>query len=1422
MSRKTAFIAILTATSLAGCFTEPDATPAPADPSPRVDVPTSDVAKSNEPRAAVPPESAPPASPRLEPLASSPPRERIESYFANLSGSELYIQIDKPLYKPGETIWFRSFNLKRRDLSRPDATWIEYELISPKGISVIKKRVKTEKGVNHNDFELAPGVAGGEYTIKARSANGATSERTLVVNSYEAPRIKKKLEFMRKAYGAGDNVVASIEIKRPTGAPLADHPIQPRAIVDGAPIAIPSTRTDREGNANITFQLPSQIRRPDALLTVAIEDGGITESISKRIPVVLKTIELSFFPEGGEMVQGLASRVYFAAKNASGKPADVEGRIVDDQGNAIARFKSYDRGLGRLDFTPSTARRYHAEVTNPIGIDERYPLPLAAKQGCVMRSYDDLDGQLDALRVRVVCDEEQTVIVLATLRDVPLDSARVQAGPDGVVVYLTPSQPYVTRRGVARITVFDEDYQPLAERLVFRKRRSALRVALKPDRDRYAPRDQVELVVETRDSNGEPVSADLALSVVDDTVVSFADDKTHHLTSKLLLGSELPGKIEEPRFFLDLTEEKSALALELLMGTRGYRRFEWRTILIPPRPRSSARRGGAAINEEELGGVLPREGLRRMRPQGGLEKLRAAPVDRLRDERRARPVPAPEPKAGPMPDPKPAAQPLENDDVLELDEVADGFGMPAPENKAMAEVEMEPPPAFDVDKDFQDAERFKKKRALQPTYAKVRVFPTPTYDQPFDGVRTDFRETVHWEPQVETDAQGQARVRFYLSDAVTSFRVFAEGQGGNHIGREETTFESSLPFSLNVKIPTELSAGDVVQLPVTLSNERSEQVEVALNARFGELLVLDEKEIPSLDTLAPKQRASLFYPLRVTGSQGESMVKIAASASGLQDEIARSVAVVPRGFPRVRAEGGSVAKRSEIRLDLSAALPGSIKAQVTVYPSVTATLVSGLEGMLRQPSGCFEQTSSSNYPNVLVMDYLKSSGQGDAAVMARAADLIDDGYKRLIGFETAERGYEWFGSTPAHEALTAYGVLEFSDMQRVYGGVDNAMLKRTVGYLERRRDGKGGYQRDAKALDSFGRASPQVTDAYITYAMTEAGYGERFLREVEKLATESESSDDPYVLALAANTLLTVEDPRGAAVVKRLLTMQKDDGSFQGTTHSITRSTGQNLEVETTGLAVLALLKTKGNLPRAARAVKWLGQQRQYGAFGATQATVMALRAITAFGKAAQTASGSGRVTLIVNGTEIGSQSYESGQTEGLVFDGFQKELVAGPNTIELKHQSQGQGELPFEVASTFYVKQGSDHPDAKLRIESRLEKTALEMGDTVRLNAVVENLTDEGRPMTVARIGLPAGLNPLTWQLKELKEKKRVDFYETRNREVVLYFRQLKPSERRDVTLELSADIPGRFVSPASRAYLYYTDDQKVWAQPTTVTIAP
>ena len=91
---------------------------------------------------------------------------------------------------------------------------------------------------------------------------------------------------------------------------------------------------------------------------------------------------------------------------------------------------------------------------------------------------------------------------------------------------------------------------------------------------------------------------------------------------------------------------------------------------------------------------------------------------------------------------------------------------------------------------------------------------------------------------------------------------------------------------------------------------------------------------------------------------------------------------------------------------------------------------------------------------------------------------------------------------------------------------------------------------------------------------------------------------------------------------------------------------------------------------------------------------------------------------------------------------------------------------------------------------------------------------------MTLARVGIPGGLTYQTWQLKELREKGIIDFYETRPREVILYWRSLAPRAAKDVDIELLASVPGTYVAPATSSYLYYTAEDKTWAAPTQITV--
>src|SRR5260370_32387673 len=141
--------------------------------------------------------------------------------------------------------------------------------------------------------------------------------------------------------------------------------------------------------------------------------------------------------------------------------------------------------------------------------------------------------------------------------------------------------------------------------------------------------------------------------------------------------------------------------------------------------------------------------------------------------------------------------------------------------------------------------------------------------------------------------------------------------------------------------------------------------------------------------------------------------------------------------------------------------------------------------MLREPGGCFEQTSTSNYPNLLVLNYLKETDQAKPEVARRAQELLGRGYQMLTSFEclnsgkNLKEGYEWFGgAAPAHQALTAYGLMEFRDMAKVFP-VDGKMLERTKTYLPSRKDGKGGFQRNPRARDTFGKAPENITNGYL-------------------------------------------------------------------------------------------------------------------------------------------------------------------------------------------------------------------------------------------------------------------------------------------------------------------------------------------------------
>jgi hypothetical protein len=502
----------------------------------------------------------------------------IAAYYERVSTKRTYIMTDKPLYQPGETVWFRVDLRATGTLLGGQPVGLTMQLVSPRGAIAAQKRVLARDGIARNDFALPGELDGGEYTITLVADDGTQDSRKIIINTYEAPRLQKTLEFLRKAYGEGDVVNAAIEVKRATGEPFGERALTAVVTVDDVELQRIAIKTDKDGKAGARFQLPAKLHRGDGLLTILAEEGGVTESIQKRIPIVMKTLQFSLFPEGGDLVDNVPGRVYFMAKTTIGKPADVEGKVLDDQGQAVAEFRSVHDGMGRFELQPATDRKYHVVITKPAGITAKFDVPLAKPGGCVVRSVDQHGA--NTLRVAAICNTKRRLLVEAVLRENKLGSGgfEVEAGQPTLVEIPVEA----TAQGVVRVTLFSARQEPLAERLVYHGMGADLKIALTADKKSYSPRDPVKLRIRTTDGAGKPVKANVGVAVVDETVLAFADDKSARILARMFLEPELGATpadpIEEPNFYFS-DKPEAAAAMDALLATRGYRRFEWRPVI---------------------------------------------------------------------------------------------------------------------------------------------------------------------------------------------------------------------------------------------------------------------------------------------------------------------------------------------------------------------------------------------------------------------------------------------------------------------------------------------------------------------------------------------------------------------------------------------------------------------------------------------------------------------------------------------------------------------------------------------------------------------------------------------------------------------------------------------------------------------------
>lgn len=289
--------------------------------------------------------------------------------------------------------------------------------------------------------------------------------------------------------------------------------------------------------------------------------------------------DIQFFPEGGELVAGIKSKIAFKAIAAGGLGIDAKGEILDNEDKVVSAFTSAHLGMGYFYLTPQDGKTYKAKVTYANGMQNIIALPVAESKGIILSVNND------SIPIASVKVEANTVY----LQENKGKSYTIIINSAGHIISINCKldDPVFTAdvikrklfTGVATVTLFSATGEPLCERLLFVQKFDQLSLGVNSDKTIYSKRQKVSIILNAKNRADEPSEGHFSVSVVDESKVPADENGENSILADLLLTSDLKGFIEQPGYYFKNISDKTSADLDLVMLTHGYRRFQWKQVL---------------------------------------------------------------------------------------------------------------------------------------------------------------------------------------------------------------------------------------------------------------------------------------------------------------------------------------------------------------------------------------------------------------------------------------------------------------------------------------------------------------------------------------------------------------------------------------------------------------------------------------------------------------------------------------------------------------------------------------------------------------------------------------------------------------------------------------------------------------------------
>ena len=294
----------------------------------------------------------------------------------------------------------------------------------------------------------------------------------------------------------------------------------------------------------------------------------------QEAPIEAQQIHAQFFPEGGNLVYGLKSKISFQITDAKGDGLDLEGVVLNIDNDTVASFTPYKFGIGNFLFTPQSGNSYRAIFTDESGRSQTFNLPEPKTQGYVMEVRD---STADLIAINVSASEpanqSKTIYYFVHARQIVAASGVRQWEGRKTIILINKKD---LSEGISHITLFDGYLNPICERLFFKPVEKKLALDIRANQSEYGLRRKVSLNISAGNDSTTYAGAGLSVAVVKSD--SLQRDLSGNIFNYLWLSSELKGNIESPDYYTGDSPDVSA-ALDNLLLTHGWRRFQWPDII---------------------------------------------------------------------------------------------------------------------------------------------------------------------------------------------------------------------------------------------------------------------------------------------------------------------------------------------------------------------------------------------------------------------------------------------------------------------------------------------------------------------------------------------------------------------------------------------------------------------------------------------------------------------------------------------------------------------------------------------------------------------------------------------------------------------------------------------------------------------------